>query len=229
MSYELREYDRKYYCNSIRISSDGLIQWDSSSEADTLVVCAPIGSVDVRSLSNFGVPLVKQLNRVNDDIPYAVYSDIGNGIYVKPLTVSDKSKNNGTQLHIPGRGYLVFAMRTEGEITYVYLPKSMDYSVYAESEMRIRVAVAEETRRVQTSSGLFGRKSVDKNYYRISFGPEFSSGYVDGLIYYRIGNYKIPITQQMIDHREIFINKMNGNMLRPMVESTTSQVKIDLV
>ena len=54
MSYELREYDRKYYCNSIRISSDGLIQWDSSSEADTLVVCVPIGSVDVRLLSNFG-------------------------------------------------------------------------------------------------------------------------------------------------------------------------------
>ena len=51
MSYELREYDRKYYCNSIRISSDGLIQWDSSSEADTLVVCVPIGSVDVRLLA----------------------------------------------------------------------------------------------------------------------------------------------------------------------------------
>ncbi len=227
MSYELREYDRKYYCNSIRISSDGLIQWDSSSEADTLVVCVPIGSIDVRLLSNFGVSLVKLLNRANEDIPYAVYSDIGSGIYVKPLTVADKSKNNGTQLHIPGRGYLVLAMRTEGDTTYVYLPRSTDYSVYAESEMRIKVAVTEETRRVQTSSGLFGRKSVDKSYYKISFRPEFSSGYIDGLIYYRIGNYKIPITQQMIDHREIYINKVNDNMPRPLVESVSSQVKID--
>lgn len=31
----------------------------------------------------------------------------------------------------------------------------------------------------------------------------------------------------MIDHREIYINKVNDNMPRPLVESVSSQVKID--
>lgn len=221
MRYILKEYDNRYYCNNINVSSSGHIQWNCSNEVDTLVVSVAIGSVDIRNIRRFIENLCNHLNRYAENISHYEYTNIGDNMYAKHLTLLEKSTNNGTQIYIPGRSYLVIAIRQEDDCINVYLPNDNDYSIYKESSLVISYHVSEG--HYELEERLF-RKPREAGYYKISFFPEFSSGYIDGLIYYRIENVRMPITRQMIDNKDIYIYKLKPNMQAPVVESASPQV-----
>ena len=55
------------------------------------------------------------------------------------------------------------------------------------------------------TEGFFRKREIETGFFRISFPPSFSNGYIDGDLSYQINNFEIPVTRQMLEQGTVYV------------------------
>ena len=222
--YYLTDYDKDYYCTGMNIDANGHIQWNSGRGVETLIVAVPYELADGQNPDNIYQRLCDRLNRSNPVISNEEYINIGEGMLAKIVSQSDKAKENGSHIYVSGKMYLIAPIMERGEDIFIYRSRKNDLSVLRSSPLRLEYEIGQGSYRIG-HGGLFAKREVI-TYYTITFKPMFKRGYEDGLLVYRFGDDRIPVSQQMIGNGIIYINSFHNELPRPVVERTSDRIEI---
>jgi len=189
------------------------LKWDNAKGQDVLLVQTPFGSSAVEVIEELCLRMAKTALAPDK------YTELLPGVWVRFVTAADKARMGGCPIHAEACTYTVFSCFTEGETCSIYAPQNQAMiSAYCNIPLEVPVTVAEQTR----VEGLFKKRTVSTGYYTIAFPQGLDSGYKDGDLIYRIRDFAVPITRQMLEQGTVYIK----TDIKPEVVSKNKGLKL---
>ena len=155
------------------------LMWDNANGQDVLIVQTPFGS-----------SAIDYIEEICHLLPNAT------------LLPEDKARNRGCCLNGEASTYTVFSCFTDKDVCEIYQPQNQAMiSAFCDIPLDLHVEI--ET--IMRTEGFFRKREIETGFFRISFPPSFSNGYIDGDLSYQINNFEIPVTRQMLEQGTIYV------------------------
>lgn len=220
MKFEWLPYDKERYATALRKDDRSqMLVWDSAAGQDAVIVQTPFGVEAKNHLDELCAALNQRQPKLSG------YVEVLKNIWLCYVSAVDKAKNRGCPLHGIACTYTVFSCEMEGEHFRIYEPMSQSMispSCHVPLEIRGEVQKVE-----QKKGGLsffkFGKSDTsDSGFYRIEFPDGLPQGYQDGSIVYQVSGMEIPITAEMLEWKNIYVQ----TVMKPDLRAKSSGVKL---
>lgn len=197
--YQYRDYAPEHFATGLHLNrKSGLLVWESAPGQDSLMVQTPFGQP--------AADIIADICRAMDQTPPSREGFVSMlpGVGVRLFTAADKVRMGGCPLHGEASTYTVFGFAPDvggaGGIVYGQEDQAMMTS-FCDIPLEISVAIQEELKQ----EGRFRKRQVFSGFYRVSFPDGMEDGYPDGGLVYENGGLEIPVTQEMLEKKTIFI------------------------
>lgn len=214
MRYEAYPNDPERFATALRRDNHTKkLMWDNARGQDVLIVQTPFGQEAAPLLE----ALCQSLN--TSQMSLSQFCQVLPGVWVRYVSAADKARNNGCPLHGEASTYTVFACQREGELCKIFRPQNQAMISQSHSiPLEIHVVLQKETR----LEGFFRRREVETGFYKMIFPPTLGANYLDGSLCYRVGEFQVPVTKEMIEQGEVYIK----TSVRPELVPQNKGVKI---
>ena len=198
MQWICSPYEPSRYATNLRHDKlTNMLVWDSAPGQSVLIVQTPFGQSAVKRMT----AICKSLSGM-PGLPNQ-YTEVAGDSWIIAVSAADKLRNKGCPLNGCASTYTVFSFSIEDDGCHIYEPEErVKLFVQASIPMDIRIDIAQECRK--KGIGFWG-KSTPTGFYSIAFPKELAGGYVDGDLQFRVGDFMIPVTSQMLAQRTVFI------------------------
>lgn len=188
--------DANKFATGLRIGASNRLIWDSAKGQDVLIVQTPFGQEAEEILSDICEALV------DIELLSNHFIEILDNVWICYVSATDKAKNNGCALHGEGSTYTVFSCEQNDGLLRIY--RSQIQSMVSPScdiplEMHVEIV-----RDLMTKGVLF-KKTVETGFYQMIFPTKLAEDYIDGSLSYRIGEFMVPVTKEMIRQGTVYI------------------------
>lgn len=216
MQYIYSPYDPNRWATNLRYDKlTNMLMWDNAPGQDVFIV-----------QTSFGLNAVDRMDRVCESLshmpgfPYQYTEAPNSGSWVIAVSAKDKLRNKGCPLNGGASTYTVFSFLLENDVCRIFAPEERAKPfVQADIPQDIHIGIAQEFRK--KGRGPFG-KPAPTGFYSITFPRELSNRYIDGDLQYRVGNFMIPVTVQMLEMGTVYIK----SELKPVVISRNPGLRI---
>lgn len=216
MEYRYVPYEQSHYATNMRYDArTNNVIWDAPSGQDALIVQTPFGkSAEARmkdickSLANMpGLP-----------VRYTELSGCG-GVRVLAVSAAERARDRGCPLNGGASTYTVFSYTIKDDICSIYQPLDQGaISAHCDIPLYIQIDIKKDVR----TEGIFKKRTIETDFFILSFPPDISSGYTDGDLQYCVGDLVIPVTRQMVEHGEIYVKSKQ----KPEIISQNSGLRL---
>lgn len=194
--------------------------WDSTPGIDMLMVELPYGDDVADRMESEICPALCER-----ELAPGRYVDILPQVWARRVTAVEKARDGGCPSRCEGRTYVVFALRTEGEVARVSLARANGMiSPCCDIPLEIHVGIERAMREERSLLGL-RRTVVETDFWRLSFPESAIDDVRDGDLAYRLAGYEIPLTRRVLAHGEAYVKAFE----KPDVFTTTTGTGIRLV
>lgn len=180
--------------------------WDNARGQDVLIVQTPFGKSAVLMLQE----LCDALEEL-DDLPEK-FTEIFNGVWACHVSAADKARNKGCVLNGEASTYTVFSCWQDGDILNVYRPQDQAMiSAFFDIPLEIHVDISKQI----IVEGFIRKREVETGFYSMRFPSELVNVYMDGSLCYRIDDFEIPVTKEMIAQGLVYIESLEKPVMIP--------------
>lgn len=199
MIFQCCQYDQDRFATNLRRDghTNNLI-WDSAPGQEVLIVQVPFGEETTLKTEDLCETLNAAgytLNREFEEMP--------GGLAVCYVSAADKARNNGCRLNAEACSYLVYSVSTDGNVCRIYA--SPDNQSMIKSYVRIPLEIPVYIQEEIILQGRLRKKEVRTGFYMLSFPPELAAAYTDSGIVYRIEDFEVPVTKEMIQAGTVYV------------------------
>lgn len=217
----------RYATNLRREAQSPNLIWDSARGQDVLIVQTSYGQDAATKMDELREALDQKWAALNttDQLPKQ-FTEVLTGVWVCYVSAADKVRNNGCRLHGEASTYTVMSCFLDGETLCIYLPPVVQdltqamISPICNIPLNVNVTVERETVEVRR---WFRTRVEETGFYCVSFGEKVEDSYRDGNMIYQIGEFKIPVTRDMIKQRTVYIK----SEVRPKFSETSKGLHVD--
>ena len=187
---------QRYAINTRHNKVTNCLEWDTPVGQSTLVVQCPFGERPVDKIDQICAALEQSAIEEN------VFTEILPNIFVRFISAADKGRLHGCPLNGASRTYMVFACDIEKEEYIIYEPQMQAMAApYCDIPIDVKVEVLQQKKTV----GWLKKEEVPTGFYIMEFIGESFGGYLDGDLQYKIADMHIPITNEMVKQRRVYI------------------------
>ena len=221
----VKEFDPRHQSFNLKLTNDDTkLIWNNAPAQDVLIVQYPYGGkLDV-------VDLASKMNE-RGYVLQPGYVAVGKSLFVRYVSVAEKTRKNGCELNGAGCSYVVISCTKENpqnpdsDVSLFVPEDSVQRKTTCDVPLKMDVFLREHVEKEKT--GLL-RRGIDVTFFGLSFEPHFTTGYTDGDLYYEAGDdikCKIPITRDMVfsDGREFYIKDF-----KPEIKSSSKIIDFKL-
>ena len=172
------------------------LMWDNANGQDVLIVQTPFGSSAIDYIEEI-CHLLPSVTLIPDK-----YTEVLTGVWIKFVTAADKARNRGCCLNGEASTYTVFSCFTDNDVCEIYQPQNQAMiSAFCDIPFDLHVAIKSITR----TEGFFRKREIETGFFGISFPLSFCNGYIDGDLSYKINDFEIPVTRQMLEQGTVYV------------------------
>lgn len=188
--------DTSKFATGLRIGTPNHLIWDSAKGQDVIIVQTPFGQ-DAEEILDDICHALEEVEELSNQ-----FIEILNNVWICYVSATDKARNNGCILKGEGSTYTVFSCEKNDEGLKIYRSQ-IQAMVSPSCDIPLEIHV--EIMRELITKGVIFKKTVETGFYLMSFPTKLADNYIDGSLSYQIGEFKIPVTKEMIRQGVVYI------------------------
>lgn len=206
--------DRDQFATNLRRDNMSKnLNWDNTRGQDVVIVQTAFGEDAVDIIDE----ICKALSNI--ELYSNQYMEVMNGVWVRYVSASDKARNKGCPLNGEASRYTVFSCSSGGSTCKVYKPKDQSMiSAFCDIPLEIHIEVGKETR----IEGFIRKSEIETGFYHIVFPIGLSNGYINGNLCYKINEFILPITREMVEQKCVYVK----SEIRPCIISNNKGLRL---
>lgn len=221
--FVFKENNHEYYAgNIIKQYESGryILRWESAPGCGVLIFNTTSGedlNMKIKEICDLLNEKAFSTAQTDD------FKEIGNGLFVKALSVTGNQLNPSVEVRRRGR-YYVYPYKNDNGTSnlYGFAPGGIGNN-YTDINEKIDITIQEV--RKEVTEGFLKKKTFSKctGYYSVTFPSNYYVGnYKSGELYYEAKGVKIPLTANMIIQGTIYIKSDS----EPEIKSDNSTVEV---
>lgn len=211
MIYKLHEEDRNIYAARIKINNS-VLSWTSTNGIDVLIVKSPFQEYPENDL----VTIIKYMNsnKYNSNSNTKDFERVEDTNYeIYYMRSTEYIHTQGKKVGIESASYTVFPCMSNGTEINIYSQSTSRVQHHVDYKISLEVSIYKKYNYEVKKANWFTKAQniqIFSGFYKILFSDIFlelvnTSFFNEGDLYFNVNEFKIPINDEVIKQKEVYI------------------------